>query len=170
MRSDPERMASPEPRSADVPASEWQDELTGLPGPRFWIAILHAESARGLRYRRRATVVLVAVVGLDALARNWGDDIADQALVTVARLLDTGRRSSDYVARLDDSTFGLVLPETDEVAAINFVERIRDRCDRAFQSALGARVAFGWASPTGGASLVDAAESAAKRLQAASGD
>lgn len=167
MCADLDRAAMPGQPDSDSPTSEWQDELTGLPGPRFWTAVLQAESARAIRYRRRATIVLVAILGVGSLAETWGADVADQAIVTVARLLDTGRRSSDYVARLDASTFGLILPETDEVAAINFVERVRDRCDRALHSALGAHVAFGWASPNGNGSLVDAAARAARRLAAA---
>ena len=38
-------------------------------------------------------------------------------------------RKADHVARLGPSRFGVLLPETDEVAAINYVERVRQACD-----------------------------------------
>ena len=47
-------------------------------------------------------------------------------------LADTIRRlarSADHVARLGPGRFAVLLPETDEVAAINYVERVRRACD-----------------------------------------
>jgi hypothetical protein len=50
----------------------------------------------------------------------------------------------------------MILTETDEVAAINMIERVRVRCDRALRlRAGGGRVAFGWASPQAPLTLRD---------------
>jgi GGDEF domain-containing protein len=75
-------------------------------------------------------------------------------------------RSSDHCARIDTSRFAVFLPETDEIAAINFVERIR----ASMEESLGLmadtiRVAIGWASPTDG-NLDSALELAQSRLAA----
>lgn len=149
----------------------WADAASGLPGPVFWRTILAAESARSARYRRPATVVLAELVGLDRLAERWGDDVARQAVVTVARVLRAGGRTSDYVARLDAARFGMILTETDEVAAINYVERARERCERELRAAAeGVRVAFGWASPSGSSTLMAAADQAETRLRAERAD
>lgn len=166
--------ASPELESNGAAARErwraapegWQDGLTQLSGPLFWRAILAAESARHLRYRRPITLVLAEITGLDELADDWGDDVATQVVIASGRVFRTGCRTSDYVARLGSTRFGMLLTETDEVAAINFVERVRERCDRQLRGAQeGLGVAFGWASPTASETLLVAAERAEARLR-----
>ena len=149
----------------------WADAPSGLAGPIFWRTILAIESARCARYRRPATVVLAELVGLDRLAKRWGDDTALQAVVTVARVLRACGRTSDYVARLEVARFGMILTETDDVAAINFVERARERCERELRAAAeGVRVAFGWASPSGSSTLLAATDQAETRLHAERAD
>jgi diguanylate cyclase (GGDEF)-like protein len=152
---------------AIVPVSaDWYDESTGLPGPAFWRTVLSAESARCSRYRRPATVVLAQVVGFADVARLWGRDVALRGVVDIAAVLRSGCRASDYVARLADHRVGMILTETDEIAAINMVERARDRCDRALNArAVGGRIAFGWAGPTASHSLLDAVAKADKLLR-----
>jgi diguanylate cyclase (GGDEF)-like protein len=134
--------------SISVAPNAWFDEATGIPGPAFWEAALSAESARCARYRRTSTVVLAETVGFDHVAREWGRELALKSVVDVVAVLRAGCRGSDYVARLSDDRIGMILTETDEVAAINMIERVRERCDRAMRTpAVDGRVAFGWASP-----------------------
>lgn len=150
-----------------MPVVGWEDQLTALPGATFWQTLIAAESARHIRYRRPMTIVLAEVMGMDGLAAHWGDDVADQAVVTIARVLRKGCRTSDYVVRLDRARFGMLLTETDEVAAINFVERVRERCERQLRGTEDVRVTFGWASPLPTQTLVIAAQRAEERLQRA---
>lgn len=146
--------------------ADWYDESTGLPGPAFWRTVLSAESARCSRYRRPATVVLAQVVGFADVARLWGRDVALQGVVDVVAVLRSGCRASDHVARLADDRVGMILTETDEIAAINMVERVRDRCDRALNArAVGGRIAFGWAGPTASLTLLDAVAKADELLR-----
>ncbi len=165
------RDAGAAPGRTRLEPDSWHDPVTGLPGPAFWRTVVATESARNARYRRPASVVLAEIVGLAAMVDLWGDDVAAQALVAVGRVLQGGCRSSDYVARLDDARFGVLLTETDEVAAINYVERVRERCERRLRTAeQGVRVAFGWASPTGSGTLLVAAGRAETRLRRERGD
>ena len=84
-------------------------------------------------------------------------DAATLGMLEIVAVLRTGCRSSDYLARLGDDRVGLILTETDEIAAINMIERVREPCDRALRKhGGGARMAFGWASPTLVSSLADA--------------
>jgi GGDEF domain-containing protein len=84
----------------------------------------------------------------------------------IAKLLRSGARASDYVARLDDRRFGILLTETGEIAAINMVERVRDRCERELATlAPGIQVAFGWASPSAAGTLFRAMTTAESRLR-----
>ncbi len=154
--------------SPSVPApSGWSDPATGTDGPRLWDRLIISESARVRRYKRPATVVLVEVVGIDSLARLWGPRVAEHALAAAARILAREIRTSDHIARVDRLRFGLLLTETTEIAAINFVERARAACERDLQVATEAvNVAFGWASPPKSGDLSDAMALAAERLAA----
>jgi GGDEF domain-containing protein len=144
-----ERFVPPEPAG-------WSDPLTGTDGPRLWDRISSSELARVRRYRRPATVALVEIIGLDDVSRVWGAEIAKRAFVRMARTVAVEIRSSDHIARI-------VLTETDEIAAINFVERVRAACE---QQPGGLAIALGWASPTATADLHDALTTAEERLTA----
>lgn len=154
--------------SLSVPEpSGWSDPQTGTDGPRLWDRLIISESARVHRYKRPATVVLVEVVGIDGLARLWGPRVAEHALAAAARILAKEIRTSDHIARLERLRFGVLLTETTEIAAINFVERARASCERDLQVATQVvNVAFGWASPPKGGDLSDAMALAAERLAA----
>lgn len=148
-----------------APPSGWSDLQTGTDGPRLWDRLILSESARVRRYKRPATVVLVEIAGLGDLAQLWGPRVAEHALAAAARTLSKEIRSSDHIARIEPVRFGLLLTETHEIAAINFVERARAACERDVQ--IGAKavgVAFGWASPPKGGDLTDAMGLAAERL------
>jgi hypothetical protein len=59
------------------------------------------------------------------------------------------------------------MPETDEIVAINYVERIRQACDQWLASgAIAMRLAIGWASTTGTASVTTARQVALDRMHA----
>jgi diguanylate cyclase (GGDEF)-like protein len=145
--------------------SGWSDPPTDTDGPRLWDRLIISESARTRRYKRPATVVLVEVAGLDKLAAKWGPRVAENTLKVAARVLAKEIRTSDHIARIEPMRFGVLLTETTEIAAINFVERARTACERDVQVASEAvGVAFGWASPPKGGDLSDAMALAAKRL------
>jgi diguanylate cyclase (GGDEF)-like protein len=151
-----ERFVPPEPAG-------WSDPLTGTDGPRLWDRISSSELARVRRYRRPATVALVEIIGLDDVSRVWGAEIAERAFVRMARTVAVEIRSSDHIARIDRTRFAVLLTETDEIAAIYFVERVRAACE---QQPGGLAIALGWASPTATADLHDALTTAEERLTA----
>lgn len=152
-------------------AGEWLDAGTGLQGRAFLDVVLAVESARCRRYGRTATVVAVELAGMDELTATWGNEVTGRALKHVAAVLRAGARSSDYLARTDRWRFGLILPETDEVAAVNFVERVRSGCERALSAAgPSARCSFGWADARQDRDLAAAATVAIERARAESID
>ncbi len=145
----------------------WADILTGADGPRLWDRVVLSESARCRRYHRPVTVALVDAVGLGDLAGEWGWDVAERALAACARRLAREIRSSDHIARIDRTRFGVLLTETTEIAAINFVERARQACERELAAYGGrVRIGFGWASPPPTGDLSDAIAIAVRRLAA----
>jgi diguanylate cyclase (GGDEF)-like protein len=143
----------------------WFDAATGLPGPAFWDAVLAAESSRSARFERPATVLLVEIAGVKDVIAQWGFEVISREVLELGRILRDGCRHSDYVVRLDVTRFGILLVETDEIAAINVVERLRAKVDREVGARLThGHIAFGWASPKGKQRLLEAIEPAEKRL------
>jgi diguanylate cyclase (GGDEF)-like protein len=157
-------MAEPQragPRCLPEPDG-WADPLTGLEGPDFWRKIVISEVAQALRYRRPLTVVLLDVDGMDDIMRIWGEDVAHHTLRETAQCLRRMARTSDHLARIGTTRFGIVLTETDEIASINYVERIRVAGPKAVpRTADLFRFVFGWASPRPG----DSPEAVVRRAE-----
>lgn len=148
-----------------LPAPDgWTDPLTGTEGPRFWEHILANEDARLHRYRRTATVALVEFAGFEHDSGWLGNELSLELFGGLARVLVHEVRTSDHLARIGPARFGIILVETDEVRAINFVDRVRDACRRELGAATGFGVRIGWASPSETGSLEDALVTAAARL------
>jgi diguanylate cyclase len=161
---DEKPVVSPRIEAADD-REGWFDGLTRLPGPAFWQNVVAAESARCLRFGRPATIVLVETVGSEEVERAWGRTVALVDVVETGQILREGCRASDFVVRIAETRFGILLTETDEIAAINVTERLRARCDATLGSrSVPVRVAFGWASNRENVPLLEVVRSAEERL------
>ncbi len=147
------------------PPDPYEDLLTGFLGPAVWRHVLGTETARAVRHARPVTVILVELAGLEEFTRRWGAESANAAVLAAARALRSGSRRSDYLARIDVGRFGLVLDQTDEISAINCVERLRDACLAELRGTEDdLRLGFGWASPEPDEALAAATSRAAERL------
>ena len=145
----------------------WEDPLTGLDGPDFWRRILVSEVARCARHRRPLTVVIVEVEGVAALGDAYGSEVARHAVREAAQCIRRMSRTCDHTTRIGLARFGIVLTETDEIAAINFVERVREAGPLSMpRGSDGLRFAFGWASPKQGESADAVVKRADHRLMA----
>ena len=123
------------------------------------------EEARSGRYGRPVSVVVAELDGLDKLAELLGADVADKLIPPVAEALRKSARAADRVARLSHNRFGVLLVETDEVRAINYVERVRSACDTWLEaSAIAVRLSIGWASPATDGDLRSAVRIAEHRM------
>jgi diguanylate cyclase (GGDEF)-like protein len=122
------------------------DPATGLDLGPAWARWLTEEEARVQRYHRPATIVLVELSGLERLAGRLGDDVAGRLIPPIALTMRKNARATDHLARLGPTRFGAILTETDEIRAINFVERIRSACDIWLEAgAIMLRLSVGWA-------------------------
>lgn len=125
-----------------------------------WELALRHEDHRFARYGRPVAVLIVEVRataddGLDRVARRVGDIVRDLA------------RASDRVARVSPTRFHVLLPETDETAALHFGTRVRravrtEGADRAPDRRWDVVAAA--AAPQHGATLADALRIAQARL------
>ena len=117
-----------------------------LASPSAWATWLEEEAARAVRYERPATIVLVELAGLDRLADRVGVAAADRLIPPVATTIRRHARAADRLARLSATRFGVLLVETGEVSAINYIERIRSSCDVWLAAgAVSLRLSAGWA-------------------------
>jgi diguanylate cyclase (GGDEF)-like protein len=124
------------------------DPATGLDNRLAWDRATRQENERKRRYGRPVSVVIAELYGLDALAERVGHDAADRLVPAIAEALRRYGRATDRVARVGHARFNVLLPETDEVRAINYVERVRQACDLWLESgAVALSLSMGWASP-----------------------
>jgi diguanylate cyclase (GGDEF)-like protein len=124
------------------------DPATGLDNRLAWDRAVYQENERKRRYGRPVSVVIAELYGLDALAERVGPEAADRLVPAIAEALRRYGRTTDRVARVGHARFHILLPETDEVRAINYVERVRQACDLWLESgAVALSLSMGWASP-----------------------
>jgi diguanylate cyclase (GGDEF)-like protein len=145
----------------------WDDPLTGLEGPDFWQRVLVAEVARAGRYSCSLTVVVAELEGVLETTEAWGFEVGRHAIREAAQCLRRTSRTSDYTTRIGLTRFGVILTETDEIAAINYVERVREAGPRSMpRGGEHLRFSFGWASPRMGESADAVVRRADARLMA----
>jgi diguanylate cyclase (GGDEF)-like protein len=101
------------------------DSLTGLANYRHLVDILQSELERSGRTDRAFSVLLMDLDGLKKINDRHGHVIGSRALCRVATILKMNSRSIDTAARYGGDEFALVLPETNQAAAQQVVDRIR---------------------------------------------
>jgi diguanylate cyclase (GGDEF)-like protein len=159
-----ELTAAPEPDPAPD-TNGGIDSLTGLPDAAAFHRLVADEEARMARYHHPATVIVFELDGFDRLVERLGADAGDRLIPPVADTLQRLGRGADHVARLGNGRFAALLPETDEIAAINYIERVRRACELWLESgAIALRLAIGWAGTSGDPSLSDALRTATERM------
>jgi diguanylate cyclase (GGDEF)-like protein len=141
------------------------DAATGFDGPATWAKRLTEENARVQRYGRPATIVLVELAGVDRLAERLGPDAADRLIPPIAKTMRGQARSADSLARLGPTRFAALMPDTDEVKAINYIERVRSACDVWLEAgAVSLRLSIGWAEINANQPVDPAVQAAEQRL------
>jgi diguanylate cyclase (GGDEF)-like protein len=156
---------SGEPGDPDPAEAALTDATTGLDSPATWAKRLTEENARVQRYGRAATVVLVELAGVDRLAERLGSAAADRLIPPIATTMRRHARSADSLARLGPSRFAALMPDTDEIKAINYIERIRSACDVWLEAgAVSLRLSIGWAEINANQTVDPAVQVAERRL------
>ena len=161
-----ERPAETSPPAPGQPVQGPSWSVAGLGDPAVWERTIREESARAARFHRPVTVVMAELPRLDEVADRLGREAADRVVAETARLLVAEGRAVDRIAWLDYARFGVLLMETEEARATDYVNRVRSAADAWLQGAgLSVRLALGWASPAEGSDVVAAAAMAEKRMR-----
>lgn len=101
------------------------DALTGVANRRFFERRLREELSA---WQRRAGPLGCLLVDLDLFKQlndSHGHQAGDRALCAVAEVLRAGLRGCDVLARYGGEEFVLLLPGTDQAAALEVAERLR---------------------------------------------
>lgn len=98
------------------------DLETGLPNRQSLIDQLTRDIARSERYNEDLTMAVVRIGQFAAIAAR-GRDVRNEAIAHVAQTLKRVTRTSDYIARVDESRFAILLVASSEAQAEVFGER-----------------------------------------------
>lgn len=109
-------------RSAALPGSG--DPLDTVPGPEAFTIRAHEEVVRALRSGGTVALALFDVNSLDEINRTYTRAAGDGVLRHTLSLIDATKRAGDFLARWEDDTFAVLLPECDEDGARTFIERV----------------------------------------------
>ncbi len=94
-----------------------------LPGRQQLIDQLAREIARTQRYGYDMSIAIIGVSQFEGLRASWGSAMAGNAVAHVGRTLQRITRVSDFLARIDDSRFAVVLMQCNAEQAGLFGER-----------------------------------------------
>lgn len=111
----------------DIEHATLIDPLTEISNQRHFMRVLDQEITRQGRYREPFCLMLLEVEHYDTVREAYGDEIGDQCVQDVARLIRQQLRHSDVLARLEGAEFGVLLLNTTLSAAREVAERIRAR-------------------------------------------
>ena len=105
----------------------FKDGLTGVANRRMFDSILDVEWTRARRNNHSLALVMLDIDYFKQYNDRYGHIQGDDCLKRVARALSSAAtRSRDFFARFGGEEFVLVLPETDEKAALKIAERCRN--------------------------------------------
>ncbi len=103
------------------------DPLTGIANRMAFEQRLRQEYARWKRYASPLVVQYWSVDEFESIRQNHGRQAADMVLMLVARIMTSSLRETDYIARYENETFAVLLPETTLDHAHVVAERLRSK-------------------------------------------
>ena len=123
-RSERERKTS-DNKTSELEKLATTDGMTELSNRRQFDKAIKSEFARYQRYGRPLSLLLIDVDHFKTVNDRLGHEAGDTVLKAIANLCAGVRRESDLVARIGGEEFAILLPETDESAALVVAERLR---------------------------------------------
>lgn len=108
-------------------ASQLHDLDTGLPNRHQFFEHLESEIKRQRRTRGELCVMIIASENLKDIREQHGNASAQTLLRHIGLGIRKGLREVDMLARIDEESFGVILPETPMQGAFWVGERIREQ-------------------------------------------
>lgn len=116
----------------ELEALSYRDPLTGIANRRMFDRILDVEWGKARAAGEPLSLVMIDIDFFKQYNDRYGHPQGDACLKAVAQVLDGGAaRTRDLCARVGGEEFALLLPATDEAAALGVAERCRRLLARA---------------------------------------
>ena len=100
------------------------DAVTQVANRRAFVAALEAEVLRARRYRRALSVAVLDIHDFRRINEEFGHDVGDAVLRSVAQSLSATVRQTDLVGRVGGDEFALLFPETSRPEAMIALARV----------------------------------------------
>ncbi|MBI5549428.1 MAG: GGDEF domain-containing protein [Deltaproteobacteria bacterium] len=108
----------------------YRDPLTNLRNRRYFEERMAEELAHAQRHQGVGTLLLLDLDDFKRINDERGHVAGDEVLRHVARLIEENIRVDDAVCRIGGDEFAVILSETDEEAASQFISRLREHVRR----------------------------------------
>lgn len=103
------------------------DVLTNLANRRHMTDLLEAEFVRAERYGHGFSIILIDIDRFKRINDRYGHDAGDEVLKSLAATLQDQLRVSDIASRWGGEEFLILLPETQNDAALHVAQTLRKR-------------------------------------------
>ncbi len=110
------------------------DSLTGLFNRRYFLSALDNEFSRSKRYHSPLSAIMLDIDHFKLVNDNYGHPVGDKVLIELANIISGELRKSDIAARLGGDEFIVLLPETNQVNALIFSNRLRNNIEKTLTS------------------------------------
>ena len=104
-----------------------EDSLTGAANTRRFSELVNEEIQRTRRYQHPFSVAYLDLDNFKAVNDGFGHSVGDQVLTTIVKQARQELRKVDTVGRLGGDEFAILMPETDQAAAMEAITRLQGR-------------------------------------------
>ncbi|HEB56186.1 MAG TPA: sensor domain-containing diguanylate cyclase [Gammaproteobacteria bacterium] len=105
------------------------DPLTGVHNRRYFDQRLAEEISRALRQHKPLSFLFLDIDHFKAFNDNYGHQLGDRVLQSVAGMIKSQMRLSDVLSRFGGEEFAILLTNTAEKEALEIAERIRQNIE-----------------------------------------
>lgn len=106
------------------------DPVTGMLNRRALFQNLEQQASRSRRYGNTVSVMIMRIANLLEYIRHYGNELADQLLLSVSQTLNDQMRWADVIGRLDKTEFLFILPETSEEVTQELRDKVREHVSK----------------------------------------
>jgi len=135
-----------------------RDLLTGMYNRRALMPVLAQSIAQAQRYDWVCSLMVIDIDSLRLINDSKGWDVGDQILKRLAESLNSLKRTADFLARVGEDDFAILLPETNQEQGLLAAQRVRNMVSDLSAPNSGTDVSF--TVSIGVATLLDEGDSA----------